>query len=201
MLDARIHITRTFSPKKLLLAEFMQRYQSEGPFEIISGEIMPLEPVAGEHQEAIEKIAGALEGYAALSKGEVFTSVPYVLVEMEYANGEVAGVRVPDVMFYLADRLATYRAQHPDWQMLPLMLVPDFVVEIMAESDSYSNIALKVSSYLYDGIRRLGIIDRRRCAAVVHTPHDPLHLLDKNGILTGGKLLPGFEFPLAQLFG
>src|SRR5258708_19321457 len=131
----------------ITLEEFT-RQLNQAPFEWINGERITLSPsVAGPNYIA-KIIFRALLPFEERGIGEVFTEAVFVLAEK---SNWVKGSRVPDVMFFNAARLATYRREHPDWRNQPYVLVPDFVVEVVSPTDIYSEVNAKVDAYLADG--------------------------------------------------
>jgi hypothetical protein len=59
----------------------------------------------------------------------------------------------------------------------------------------------KLREYFLAGVRLVWMIDPRKRTAKVYTaPDAPSATLDENQVLEGGKVLPGFTLPLAELF-
>ncbi len=186
------------------MEEFIRLYDTEGPFELINGERIPVMPTVAGHNRAIKRIFLALDHYGVAHKlGEAFTEAPFVLTDEPQW---VEGSRVPDVMFFSAERLAAYVAATRDWELKPYVLVPDLVIEIMSPSDDPDELDEKVDLYLADGVLMAWVMNPRRIKVSVYTPAPDKprakeHVnLFSGDLLTGGDIVPGFEMPVATIF-
>ncbi|MBC7871588.1 MAG: Uma2 family endonuclease, partial [Chitinophagaceae bacterium] len=180
------------------LAEFIAEFERQ-PFEIINGErIVKMPGVAG-HSYRMYLLYQRLLTFALVhGLGEVLIETTFILPGT-YDSNWVKGSRVPDILFFRADRLAAYRAQLPDWENRPYELIPDFVIEVVSPNDSYSDIDAKVDLYLADGVRMIWICDPQRRKVRVHTPIGEKTLTGESR-LNGGDVLPGFEIGLTEIF-
>lgn len=103
-------------------------------------------------------------------------------------------VRLPDVAFVSRDRLPKTRAAIPS-------LAPDLAVEIISESNTASEMEKKLVEYFHSGTRLAWIIDPGpRTVAVYHHPGAAVATLTELEPLNGGDVLPGLEFPIADIF-
>lgn len=181
----------------MTLEEFVRRFDQEGPFEIIDGEIVSKMPnVAGQAVTASQLFKKILpfeeKGFT------VFIEATFVLL---HEPSLVRESHIPDLFIYRSERPHTYYAENTDWQEKPFVLVPDLVIEVVSSNDTYSDIDMRVTRYLEDGVKLVWVVDPQTQKAVVHPAGgaQPVHLAlgDK---LTGGEIIPGFELPLADLF-
>lgn len=184
--------------EKMTLADFMRRYDTEGPFEFVDGEIIPLSPQVAGSARAGGRLFVLLANFVTEHKlGEVFSEAPFVLT-FDKSNW-VRGSRIPDIMFFSATRLAAYTAANPDWEDKPFVLVPDLVVEVVSPTDLYSDVANKVEGYLRDGVRVVWVVDRQRRTVTIWRKGEYATLTETD-TLTGNDLLPGFELAIKTLF-
>ncbi len=192
----------TFTTKTGMALDDFLRLQDEQPFELINGERIPKLPNVAGHSDANHRLFGLLFVFLnANPLGTVLMETTFILPDHDDSNW-VEGSRIPDLMFYSADRLAAYKAQTPDWKDRPYALVPDLVVEIVSPNDSYSKVDEKVDAYLADGVRLIWVLDPQRRKATIHAPDLELPIPLKLGAtLDGGDVLPGFSVPLATVFG
>lgn len=106
-------------------------------------------------------------------------------------------VRIPDVSFFCWDKLPgrVLPSEHiPD-------LCPDLAVEVLSENNTREEMQRKLREYFLAGVRLVWLIDpHKRTAEVYTTPDAPTATLDETQALGGGKVLPGFTLPLAELF-
>ncbi|MAS35936.1 MAG: hypothetical protein CL610_18150 [Anaerolineaceae bacterium] len=181
----------------LTIEEFISLYDEEGPFEIIDGERITLSPPKAGHVSITKRILFAVERFAIEHDlGEAFSEGPFVETD---GPTWVTGSRVPDVMYYTKERLTLYKAEVPDWQDKPFMIVPDLVVEVISSNDKYTEVAAKVDKYLEDGVLTVWIVDQKRHTITVRTPIDYV-TLHMNEVLVGGNVLPGFSVKVAEIF-
>ncbi|MFO7905374.1 MAG: Uma2 family endonuclease [Pirellulaceae bacterium] len=105
-------------------------------------------------------------------------------------------VRVPDVSFIVWDRLPERKLpEQPIWQ-----IVPDLAVEILSETNTEGEMERKLRDYFTAGVRLVWYIDPPSRTAKQYTSPDQCVLIDEQGTLVGGDVLPDFELPLAELF-
>jgi len=181
------------------LDEFIEA-QSPQPFELIDGErIAKLATVAG-HGEVSNSLAFALRSYGVEHQlGMAYTEITFVLPEVHQTNW-VTGSRIPDVMFYTTARLAEYKANTPDWKGRPFALVPDLVIDVVSQHDTYSKVQSKVDVYLQDGVRLIWLIDVKYRKAIIQGAIHPLQRLTGDAVLDGEDVIPGFQIILSSLF-
>jgi len=181
----------------MTIEEFVRLYDEEGPFEIIDGERIILSPPKAGHVVVTRNILLAVHGYATEHDlGEAFSEGPFVEIDIP---SWVTGSRVPDVMFFAKERFEKYKADTPDWENKPFVLVPDLVVEVISSNDKYTDVSLKVDKYLDDGVRMVWIADQKRRTITVRTPTTYITLSVEDD-LTGGDVLPGFSIKVASIF-
>ena len=186
------------------MEEFIRLYDTEGPFELIDGERIPVMPNVVRHTKATKRLFLALERHAeARNLGEAFTEAPFVLTDQP---NWVKGSRLPDVMFFSAERLAAYIAATPGYDLKPYILVPDLVVEVVSPNDNLRELDEKVDRYLLDGVRAVWVVDPQRKKVLIHTLNSrspftkQITTLQIGDTLTGGDIIPGFEMPVAKIF-
>lgn len=183
----------------MTLDEFMRRYDQEGPFEILDGEIVPKMPSVSGHTEIIKWFFVALLPYEQRGIGEVFTEATFVLSDIP---DWVKGSRIPDVMFVSAAKMAAYRLQTPDYRSKPYILIPDLVVEVVSPTDNYTDINKRVARYLSDGVRLVWVVDPQLQTIVVHVAgSNQQTTLTGEMLLTGGDVLPDFSVMVREIFG
>jgi Uma2 family endonuclease len=187
------------------IEEFIRLYDAEGPFELINGERVPKMPNVAGHGEIIEILYLAI--YSVVSAGQlgkVLREMPFVL---SYSSNWVTGSRVPDLMYYIADRINAYKAATPDWKDKPYVLVPDLVVEVVSPNDDLGVLDEKIDLYLSDGVRAVWTVDPQRGKVAVYVlvldkPQTKQQTtLTRNDTLTGGEIIPGFEIKVSTIFG
>ncbi|MBY0515132.1 MAG: Uma2 family endonuclease [Gemmataceae bacterium] len=108
-----------------------------------------------------------------------------------------SGLRAPDLSFFPWSSFAD--GESPDsegyWSATPA-----FVVEVLSPGNTRAEIDRKLAELFAAGCRLAWVIDPRAQAAKVYTSPKKFKELDATGTLDGGKVLPGFKLPLAELF-
>jgi Uma2 family endonuclease len=132
---------------------------NDQPFEIINGERIPRLPHVFGHSEVIRHLFILLDRFVqAHNLGEVFSETTFILPDADDSDW-VEGSRIPDLMFFAGDRLAKYKADHANYRVRPIALVPDFVIEVVSPTDKVSELDEKIDAYLADGVRLIWTVD------------------------------------------
>lgn len=181
----------------MTLAEFVRLYETEGPFELIDGERVPVSPVLAGHGDKARRIHDAFAEHNRLHQtGLSYFELAYVLT---YSSDWVKGSREPDIMFFRMERLSAYWKDNPDWEDKPFVIVPDLVVEVISRHDHYSEVEAKVDRYLEDGVELVLVVDPRQ-KTVTLRGRDLYKKLRIGETLIGMNVIPGFEMPIAAIF-
>lgn len=181
------------------LDEFIE-LGNQQPFELINGERIPKLPNVFGHSEIIRLLFRLLDAYAlARQAGDAYNETTFILPDA-YDSGWVSGSRIPDLMFYVGDRVTRYKEQTPDYRERPLSIVPDLVIEVVSPNDKVIELDAKIDLYLADGVRLIWVFNPQSRKVTVHAPdlENPVVLKDR---LDGGDVLPGFTLDLQQFFG
>jgi Uma2 family endonuclease len=183
------------------LDEFLE-LGSQQAFELIDGERIPKLPNKYGHGEVSDTLYQALLAYSAnVNSGRAHMEVTFILPDA-YDSNWVTGSRIPDVMFYVGDRIVRYKAETPDYRDRPLTLVPDLVIEVVSPNDKVTELEKKIDLYLADGVRLIWVMNPEVRKVTIHAPdlENPI-VLKGDTVLDGGEVLPGFQIRLATLFG
>jgi len=105
-------------------------------------------------------------------------------------------LRMPDVAFVSRQRLPGGKVPT---EAAPLM-APDLAIEVLSESNTKGEMALKRREYFSAGVRLVWLIDHRNRTATVFTDVDTSEVLDETQFLDGTPVLPGFKLGLRELF-
>jgi Uma2 family endonuclease len=105
-------------------------------------------------------------------------------------------LRFPDLAFVAWERMPGGRfptEPMPD-------LVPNFVIEVLSESNTYGEMSRKRREYFHAGVELLWIVDHRSRAVTVFTTHHGGTVVTEGQTLDGGNVLPGWKVDIADLF-
>lgn len=104
-------------------------------------------------------------------------------------------MRIPDVAFISWDKFPN--RQLPRDRVFAV--APDLAVEILSAGNTPREMELKLDEYFRAGVGLVWFIDPDSRIARVYTSRDNCEVLDENGVLSGGDVLPGFELTLKAL--
>lgn len=105
-------------------------------------------------------------------------------------------VRIPDGSFFSWDTLGG--DEFPDEAIATI--VPDWAMEVLSTSNTHKEIELKLDDYFNSGVKLVWIIDPKTQTAEIYTARHSILTVKKNGVLSGGTVLPGFTLSLKKLF-
>ena len=80
-------------------------------------------------------------------------------------------------------------------------MIPNLAVEVVSPTNAADEILSKIHEYFRAGVELVWVIYPEHAEVYVYTGPLDLHILGRTGILDGGKVLPGFQLPVAELFG
>ncbi len=150
----------------------------------------------------VEKPMGWLESILAIALGQRLRNFLEPL-NLGVVSGESGafkmhsgGVRMPDVAFVPWELIPEDMTDHKKIADLP----PVLAVEILSESNTKKEIAMKLAEYFDRGCKLAWIIDPATETATAYTSAKRSKAIPADGELTGGKVLPGFVLKLSDLF-
>ena len=169
-----------------------------------------LEERDGPNKRLVELIDGVLVE-KAVGTPESFLGGRLFRIIADYADEYELGVVLP------GDgplRLAPGNVRYPDvsfipWEALPggelptekiWDVTPALAVEVLSESNTPAEMGRKLDDLFAAGCKLVWFIDPPTKTAKVYTSAKRFKELDATGTLDGGKVLPGFTLPLADLF-
>ena len=172
-------------------AEFMALPDDGNRYELVKGELINLGN------------SGALHGYIAIILsaalfGLVTSRKLGVLLDSSTAftmkNGNK---RSPDIAFFAKERLQGLEELPTGF----LEGAPDLVIEILSPGNTVAEIEDKIAEYFANGTRLLWVISPRQHYVLVYrSGYEPQRLLTSGDFLEGEDVVPGFTFPVADLF-
>src|SRR5262249_40920683 len=81
---------------------------------------------------------------------------------------------------------------------------PDFVVELMSETDKrpvrFRMLQAKMDEYMANGAQLAWLIDPFKRKVYIYSPGQPIQTLDNPTTISGEPTLPGFVFSVAQIW-
>jgi Uma2 family endonuclease len=106
-------------------------------------------------------------------------------------------LRAPDASFtpWSAFPLEGEIPEEAYWSVAPAL-----AVEVLSPDNTTAEMDRKIGEFFAEGTKLFWVIDPDTRTAKVYTSPKRFKELDETGTLDGGKVLPGFKLPLADLF-
>ena len=175
-----------------MLARF-DEFVSQNPHLVLeqdcTGEVIIMPPTGAEGSSSNSEIARQLGNWAITAGGRVFDSSAMFIL----GNG---AKRSPDAAWIQTDR----------WDALPIEerkkfphIAPDFVIELRSETDRLTTLQEKMKEYIENGVRLGWLIDPISKHVQIYQQGGVPAILDRPVVVSGGKVLVGFELDLARI--
>jgi Uma2 family endonuclease len=176
--------------KPPITGEMLFKLGDIGPAELVRGEIVR------------KPFATHLHGYVVSNFGAVLGTFVHQYKTGRIVMGGVGiytqrnpdTVRSADVAFISRERLAQVRSQSY------LDVAPELIVEVLSPDDAWSQLMEKLEEYFIIGVQMVWVADPRRQQVYVYSSLTEVERFTMAEVLTGGKILPGFSVPVAELF-
>jgi Uma2 family endonuclease len=105
--------------------------------------------------------------------------------------------RSPDVSWIKMER---WNALTPEQRKRFLPLCPDFVIELVSESDDLADTQAKMREYIANGLRLGWLINPKNKQVEIYRPNQEIEVLQSPLSLSGEDVLPGFILDLQPIF-
>ncbi|BAZ85901.1 Uma2 family endonuclease [Dolichospermum compactum] len=105
--------------------------------------------------------------------------------------------RSPDVSWIKIER---WNALTPEQRKRFLPLCPDFVIELVSESDDLADTQAKMREYIANGLRLGWLINPKNQQVEIYRPNQETEILESPTSLSGEDVLPGFILDLQPIF-
>ena len=161
-------------------------------FDLVDGELVMSPKNNFQHENIAAELLAALRAFAKLHRlGAVL--------------GGNAGcwmlnrnLRAPDISFITKASLIKFGFRPDTRKFFPA--APDLAVEVLSSSNTRAEIDARLKDFFASGTQIAWIIDPdNECAEVCHSV-TKRELIGRGAMLEGEHLLPGFRYPIADLF-
>ena len=178
-------------PKIWTDEEFMALPQDGHRYEIVNGELIDMGNSGALHGYVCSLMLAALMGYILPKKlGVVLDSS--TAFKMKNSNR-----RSPDISFFAKERLRGMTELPTGY----LEGAPDLAVEVLSPGNTVEEIHDKLVEYFENDTRLAWVIHPSEHFVLVYrSAQEPDKLLKSVDSLDGEDVLPGFTFPVADLF-
>ena len=162
-----------------------------GHAELVKGELRPMSPAGYDHGTVTMRLAVRLFNYVDASKmGDVVAAETGFIIARDPDT-----VRAPDIAFVRQERIPKTGRPEKFW-----IGPPDLAVETMSPNDTVFEVDEKVQEWLAAGTRLVWVLNPHQRTVKICRPDNVVQVLDINGTLDGGDVVPGFQTPVAELF-
>ncbi len=175
---------------KLMTAEELTKLPHGGfRYELIKGELLTMSPAGEEHGAVIINLTVPLAQHVkAFDLGVVYGAETGFKLESDPDT-----VLAPDIAFIRRERVGSISKGYRGGP-------PDLAVEVISPGESKSKIKEKVELWLQAGALVVWIVNPQTRMVAVHRPNTEPRLLSQEDELTGDDLVPGFRFPVFEIF-
>jgi Uma2 family endonuclease len=161
-----------------------------GPCELVRGELIMMSPAGWQHGYIAARVLALLYNHVhAHALGDIHTAETGFRLAR---NPDT--VRAPDVAFVAAKRArgVDKRGFFPG--------APDLAVEVLSPSDTAGRLQEKIQDFFRAGTLLVWVVDPEKKTVTIYSPDAPMRVLSGAGTLSGGKVIPGFELVVDEIF-
>lgn len=156
-------------------------------YELVDGELITMSPSGAKHSKIGARILQDLGTYVRQHRlGGTYGADGGFLIRRNPDS-----VLCPDASFVRRERDVDVDEYFPGH--------PDLAVEVISPNDRYMDVEAKVARYLDAGTSMVIVVNPRNETAKIATPHGST-VVNIDGALTGGDVVPGWSLPLRELF-
>jgi Uma2 family endonuclease len=177
---------------QLMTAEELLTIPDDGlRYELVEGELRRMSPAGHNHGRIAMRLSIPLGKFIADNNlGEVYAA------ETGFKLGSNPDtVRAPDVSFIRQERVEQVGDTEGYWPG-----APDLAVEVNSPGDRVGEVEEKVQGWLNAGARLVWVISPKLRVVTVYRSLTDIVTLTEKDTLDGGEVVPGFQFPVAELF-
>lgn len=160
----------------------------EGRRELIRGEVIEMDWSGAEHGAISANVGGELRAHVRANQlGQTYGAETGFRIA---TNPDT--VRAPDASFVKAERVQRTDRYFPG--------APDFAVEVISPSDTFTEVEEKAFQWLDAGASGVLVLDPRRRTATVYRSRDDVRNITGEVELDLSDIVPGWRPALAVLF-
>jgi Uma2 family endonuclease len=181
------------APKKVWTEADLQALPEEGfQHEVVNGELVTSRNNDFFHGDICTQLSAALLMFVRTGQlGTVWDSSTGFWMKNR-------NCRAPDISFISRARLQALRFKRSSHSFFPA--APDLAVEILSPNNTRRELDERLRDFFESGTRLAWIIDPKTQSAEICRSLTERKLVGSGGFLDGEDLLPGFTYPIADLF-
>ena len=187
------NLAAEIAPKKTWTEADLMALPDDGfDYELVNGELV-LSPKNGNlHAEIRMRLMTALFTFTKSKRsGVVWSSSTGFWMKNR-------NCRAPDISFVSKERLKALGLKRPSKSFF--QGAPDLAVEVRSPNNTRREMDERLKDFFESGTRMAWVIDpETQSVEICKSPTDR-KLIGSGGMLEGGEVLPGFSYPIADLF-
>ena len=150
----------------------------------------------------VEKVMGYAESWIAAIIANALNG--FVLPrDLGAVTGPDGMIRFPNNLVRMPDVAFAFWHRFPDGKLpdegAP-EIVPDLAVEVLSKGNTTAEMQRKLHEYFAAGVQLVWFVDPKSRKVTVYRTLTQAKVVAEDGVLDGGKVLPGFKLPVASLF-
>jgi Uma2 family endonuclease len=175
-----------------MTAEELSKLPADGfRYELVEGELRQMSPAGHDHGRIAMELAAPLGSFV---KGKGLGRV-YAAETGFKLKSNPDTVRAPDIAFVRLERVREAGRSQGFWQG-----APDLAVEVVSPSETFAEVEEKVQSWLMAGTRLVWVVSPKLFTVTVYRSLSGPVTLTERDTLDGEDVVPGFRYPIAELF-
>jgi Uma2 family endonuclease len=157
------------------------------------GELLIMAPTGGETGNRNFYINGSIFSYLKKKnpQGKFFDSSTGFLLPNK-------AIRSPDASWVSLDR---WNALRPEERKKFVPLAPDFLIELLSESDELAFAQIKMQEWMENGVRLAWLLDPFQKMSYIYRQNQEVEVTTGMGCMSGEDVLPEFELDLNGIYG
>jgi Uma2 family endonuclease len=160
-------------------------------YELVEGELRQMSPAGHNHGRITMRLAIPLGKFIADNNlGAVYAAETGFKLKTDPDT-----VRAPDVSFIRQERVEQVGDTEGYWPG-----APDLAVEVNSPGDRVGEVEEKVREWLNAGARLVWVVSPKLRVVTVYRSLTDIFTLTEKDTLDGGEVVPGFQFPVRELF-
>ncbi|MCA8998412.1 MAG: Uma2 family endonuclease [Planctomycetaceae bacterium] len=177
---------------KIMTAEELLALRDDGMrHELVQGVLREMPPAGHEHGDIAYRVGLPFGPFVdEHNLGTIYAAETGFLISQDPDT-----VRAPDLAFVTRERCE--KVQHRKGYFPG---PPDLAVEVVSPEDRLVDVEDKVADWLAAGCQMVLVVNPRNRTVKVHRSLKDQQVLTIDDVFDGGDLLPGFQFPIRQIF-